>query len=171
MFYAITIKYFFLKRITCSVWQCCRPFPTCYIHIEKRNNWKEWAWAASMYSPWNAAVKLVVWEMIKIIISKEFFHFFKALTSKQSLIFTVKLREPWLFHFVCATQNIPINLCCCEFLSRKKCEKGKRYWPQKLCESTLKGFKSNKTRAPWLIEKLKLKKATIFSIVNNPADH
>ena len=34
-----------------------------------------------------------------------FFQFFKVLTSKQSLIFTVKLRKLWLFHFVCATQN------------------------------------------------------------------
>ena len=57
--------------------------------------------------------------MIKIIISKEFFHFFKALTSKQSLIFTVKLREPWLFHFVCATQNV---------LSRAKLKRKKWFY-------------------------------------------
>ena len=41
-------------------------------------------------------MNLVIREVIMIIISKEFFHFFKALTPQQSLVNPTNLRNLWL---------------------------------------------------------------------------
>lgn len=69
MFYAIS---FFTSGLHLLFDIACRPFSMCFIQKKKRNR-EEWDWAADRWSPWTAAMKLLVTGIIIIILIDFFF--------------------------------------------------------------------------------------------------